>query len=86
MLNGVGGRTIAEAKRCISYAEFLDWARYRTLRGTFNVGMHVERGAALHAAMFANFNYKNGGYTIVDFAPHLEEPELSLEEAMESWR
>jgi hypothetical protein len=86
VLNGVGGRTIAEAKRCISYAELLDWARYRSMRGTLNVGLHVERGAALQAAMFANVNYKKGGYTLLDFAPHLEEPELSLEEAMESWR
>lgn len=82
---GIGGRTIAEAKARLTYQEYCRWVRYRAERGSLNVGMRVERNSALLASMFANVNSKNGGYTVYDFAPHLEEPMLSLEQAMDAW-
>lgn len=42
MLNGIGGRTIAEAKQRMSYVEFLSWAAYIRQRGTLNQGMRNE--------------------------------------------
>lgn len=59
--------------------------KYRRLRGSLNIGMRVERGAALLAAMFANWRNKDGGYLVNDFMPHNPRPELTLEEAMEAW-
>ncbi|WP_263293054.1 hypothetical protein [Pseudomonas sp. BF-R-30] len=37
------------------------------------------------AVLYANAHSKNGGYTLYDFMPHDSEPEISLEQAMESW-
>jgi len=36
-------------------------------------------------ALFANANSKDGGYDMYDFAPHEEEPELTLEQAKKEW-
>jgi hypothetical protein len=84
-MHGIGGRTIAEAKRQLSYAEFGTWVKYRHLRGSLNLGMRVERGSALLAAIYANSKSKNGGYKIYDFMAHEDEPAPTLEEAMETW-
>lgn len=85
MLAGVGGRTIAEAQERLSVQEFQSWARYRAKRGSLNLGMRVERGAALLATLYANAHSKQGGYKIFDFMPHEEEPPVSLEQAMGAW-
>jgi hypothetical protein len=83
---GIGGRTIAEAQHRVSYREFLSWALYRSKRGSLNIGMRVEHGAGLLSAIYANSKSKDGGYRVHDFAPHHEEPEMTLEQAMESWK
>ncbi|MNC14108.1 hypothetical protein D3C76_713990 [compost metagenome] len=59
--------------------------RYRNKRGSLNWGMRIERGVATLAVLYANVHSKNGGYTLYDFMPHDSEPEISLEQAMESW-
>lgn len=59
--------------------------KYRTLRGSLNVGMRVERGVALLATIYANANTKDGGYKISDFMPHDAEKPLTLEQAMAAW-
>ena len=59
--------------------------KYRQLRGSLNIGMRVERGAALLAALYSNSKTKDGGYLVNDFMPHNQRPILSLEEAMEEW-
>ena len=84
-MHGIGGRTISEAKRQLSYAEFGIWVKYRQLRGSLNLGMRVERGSALLATLYANSKSKNGGYKIYDFMAHEEESVPTLEEAMETW-
>ena len=53
-MNGIGGRTIAEAKLRISFPEFKAWAAYRNKRGSLHPGMRTERGAALLATLYAN--------------------------------
>ncbi len=86
VMNGIGGRTIAEAQELMSYPEFLKWVKYRQKRGTLNLGMRVERGSALLATLYANTHSgKDKKFTIYDFMPHESEPEVSLEEAMENW-
>ena len=49
MLAGIGGRTVAEAKENLQFAEFMDWLRYRQMRGSFNIGTRLESGFALLA-------------------------------------
>jgi len=83
-LCGVGGRTIEEAQRNISYEEFVRWAKYRNKRGSLNVGLRAEHDLAMIVQMFANRYRKEGSapFTIYDFAPHLDEPEPTLDD----WR
>jgi hypothetical protein len=42
VLNGIGGKTIDEAKMRISHPEFLSWVSYREKYGTLNSGMRTE--------------------------------------------
>lgn len=86
MLNGIGGRTIAEAQERLSYPEYLTWLKYRRKRGSLNTGLRVERGAALLASLYANAHSKDGGYKLHDFAPYHDAPTLSLDQAMEQWQ
>ncbi len=85
---GIGGRTVAEAKQTISYVEFFDWVSYRRKRGSLNQGMRVERAGALLATILSNVNRKKDSQPVsfYSFAPHHEEPQTSLEEAMETWK
>lgn len=73
MLHGVGGRTIAEAKERLSYDEFLAWIAYVKKRGSLNVGMRIEAGAALVTYAVAR---TSGDKTaeIRKFMPHADEP------------
>lgn len=41
-MNGIGGRTIHEAKQRMPYEEFLAWKQYVEKRGTLNPGMRTE--------------------------------------------
>lgn len=85
VLNGVGGRTIEEAKRNMSHAEFIQWVMYRNKRGSLFTGRRIEQSVANMMAIYANANSKDGGHTMYDFAPHEDEPELTLEQAMKEW-
>ena len=82
----MGGSTIAEAQQRLGYQEALQWMKYRRLRGSFNLGMRVERGSAQLSTLYANAHSKNGGYKIYDFMPHMEEPAMTLEQAMDIWK
>lgn len=88
-MNGIGGRTIAEAKERISYPEFLTWVAYRRKRGPLNVSLRVDRGAALLASLYAirHFEREGGGeFTVSDFMPFSDPPApIDLETAMETW-
>lgn len=78
MLNGVGGRTIAEAKERISYDEYQDWVEYAKRRGGFNLGMRIEACSAMIAVQVNNGN--GGKAKMADFMPHKDEPVASLED------
>lgn len=84
MLAGVGGRTIAEAKQRISYAEAQDWAEFIRRRGSLHVGLRLEQGFAMLRA--AINNALGGSATMRDYMPHFDEPETDLETAMKEWR
>lgn len=49
VINGIGGNTIAQAKRNLSYDEVMLWAAYREQTGSLNVGQRVELSSALVA-------------------------------------
>jgi hypothetical protein len=48
----------------------------------------MEASAAMIASLTANLNRKKDSkaFSFYDFAPNHDEPQLSLEEAMESWQ
>jgi hypothetical protein len=77
VLNGVGGRTIAEAKERLSLDETLAWSAYMERRGSLHVGMRLEWGFALIAR---TINHALGGHaTMRDFMPHAEQPSSLME-------
>lgn len=86
-MNGIGGRTIAEAQERMSLREFQVWVKYRNKYGQLNVMMRTEWGASLVASVLANSNKAKSTppFKVSDFAPHINEAPLSLEEAMKSW-
>lgn len=87
MLNGIGGRTIAEAQENMTYPEFLTWVKYRRLRGSLHPGMRFEIALAQFQANYFNGRTGKGAPTLYqqDFAPHMDPRVQTLEEAMESW-
>ena len=86
-MHGIGGRTIAEARERVSYPEFITWAKYRKRRGSLNAGLRIEHGMAMLASLYANARRKEHAppVDLFDFAPHLDRPEATLEEAMAAW-
>ena len=76
MLNGIGGRTVDEAKFNLSHVEFLDWVAYANQKGTLNLGLRIEYGFALLAFLLTKgFKIKKDGnqqFTLQDFMPHIK--------------
>lgn len=82
MLNGIGGRTVAEAKERLSAEEAWQWSAYLERRGSIHPGMRLEWGFALIAMMI---NRALGGKAeLGDYMPHAHDPQepASLAEAM----
>ncbi|ORT95392.1 phage tail protein [Klebsiella pneumoniae] len=65
----------------------LVWLKYREKYGPLNIMMRTEWGASLVASVLANINKAKNTppFKVSDFAPHINEAPLSLEEAMKSW-
>lgn len=85
-MNGIGGRTIAEAKERISLVEFRQWLDYRRQRGPLSIARRIDRGFAMLAALTANLGTKKGGFQLADFLPYeTDEKPISLEDAMVAW-
>lgn len=90
-MNGIGGRTIAEAQERLSLAEFWMWVKYRNKYGTLNPMMRTEWGSALVASVIANVNRERNAapFKVSDFAPHIEDPAdtqgITLAQAMKEW-
>ncbi|MFJ3153746.1 hypothetical protein ACIPIX_06340 [Pseudomonas protegens] len=84
MLNGVGGRTIVEAKERMTYQEALAWGRYIDRYGSLHTGRRLEAGSALVALQTHRLG--GGMAELLDFMPHELRLGLSLERAMNEWR
>ncbi|AVF54207.1 hypothetical protein AL527_02915 [Pseudomonas fulva] len=63
--------------------------KFRERRGSFHLGMRVERGVALLASILANQGRdpqrRPQPFTPDDFTPHADRDPVSLERAMEEW-
>jgi hypothetical protein len=81
VLNGIGGSTIEEAKRMMSYAEFQTWAKYKQMRGSINLGNRLESGFALMAWMFQKVH--GGTAEQADFMPHLDRQPADIKAVMQ---
>lgn len=84
MLNGVGGRTVAEAKNCMSFQEAQAWAEYRGTRGPLNLGRRLD--ARLARLELILLRYMGDKKTVLgDLLPYefdqSEERPATLEEA-----
>lgn len=90
-MNGIGGRTIAEAQERMSVTEYQTWLLYRQKYGGLNPVMRTEWGAALVSSVIANINRdkKTPPFSVTDFAPHLDKTEsdegITLEKAKKLW-
>ncbi len=73
MLNGIGGRTIAEAKECMSQSEAVAWSRYIRRYGSLNTGTRIEQSIALLCV--ALLRSQGVEADIKNFMPHTEKPE-----------
>lgn len=84
MLNGVGGRTIAEAKERMTYQEALAWGRYIDRYGSLHTGRRLEASSAMVALQ----THRLGGglAEVLDFMPHEQRQGLSLERAIQEWQ
>ncbi|PIF22177.1 MULTISPECIES: phage tail assembly protein T [Pantoea] len=95
MLNGIGGKTIAEAKERLSIIEYKKWTLYRNKYGSLNPGLRTEWASGVISSVIANTNRdpKHPAFTPTDFTQHFDEPEpeqesdqpISLKEAMNTW-
>lgn len=78
MLAGVGGPTIAHAKRNMRVGELATWAAYRKKRGSLNHSLRLEEGFAHVLAAFYNM-YSKEPVSADKFMPHvvgrIDEPE-----------
>ena len=82
VLNGVGGRTIAEAKMNMTNSEVSKWVAFRNKRGSFFTGRRVEQG---FGNLIATYLGSKGAKDVKaqSFMPHEDQPqEMSLEEYM----
>lgn len=70
VLNGIGGRTIAEAKERMSFSEAQSWAAYINRRGPINLGTRLEHGFALIAMLISHAT--GGKANMSDFMVHAD--------------
>lgn len=88
MLNGIGGKTIAEAKNNLTIQEAREWAEYVRVNGSLNIGKRLEWGFALVAHLIAlSGKIKISGQdpTMDHFMPHKKQKPISLDDAIASW-
>lgn len=77
MLNGVGGKTIREAKENLSHSEMLAWRDYIARRGSLNIGRRLEAGFALVATVINRV--KGGKAKMADFMPYENPPDQDFD-------
>ena len=84
MLNGIGGRTIDEAKKRMSYRETLAWGGYIDRYGSLNLARRMEASSALIALQA--YRLGGGEAQLMDFMPYERRLGVALEQAMSEWR
>ena len=86
-MNGIGGRTIAEAQENMTYSEFVVWMKFRARRGSLHQGMRVEMALAQFQAFYVNSRTAKDAPKVYqqDFAPHMDPRVESLDEALAAW-
>jgi len=100
VLAGVGGRTVAELRRNMSWAEFQAWMQYRAKHGQLHMQHHIEHAAALVAYVVSGTvprakGQKGPGF--MDFLPRRamaegagneaqEEMPIDIDTAIATWR
>jgi hypothetical protein len=88
VLNGIGGRTVEEAKFNLSHVEFLDWVTYANSKGTLNLGLRVEYGLAMVCYLLTRgFKIKKesgASFQVQDFLPHIHQEEEGEDVTFES--
>ena len=79
---GIGGSTIAEARRNLSNTELQTWKAFRQKRGSLFVGRRIEQAIG---NLMATYLSSKGAKDVKaqSFMPHEDQPkEMSLEEYM----
>jgi hypothetical protein len=68
--------------------EVIVWQLYRNKRGSLHPGMRTELAVASMMALYANSKTGKDAprLTPEDFAPHMDERVVSMEQAMKEWR
>ena len=81
-MNGIGGRTIEEARERMSHAEAVDWMAYMKKRGLLNIGVRLELGFALLASLIVKA--MGGRASVRDFTYQGEddEEEATIDDVM----
>jgi hypothetical protein len=82
VLNGVGGRTIAEAKENMSFSEAVDWFAYLHSRGSVHLGRRVEAAAALIVTTYLRAKGAKN-VEMSTFMPHEREAPASIEDILQ---
>ncbi|MDA8485167.1 hypothetical protein NNO07_19035 [Pseudomonas resinovorans] len=80
MLNGVGGRTVAEARERMTYGEAQDWASYFRARGSINLGLRLEQGFALLATLLMRLHGRDAD--MADYMPSHDRKEPDINDVM----
>lgn len=78
MLNGIGGRTIAEAKETLTAEEFIAWAEYRKAYGTLNASAKLDYTTAF--TLYAINRFMGGESNLEDFLPERLKPEATMDD------
>lgn len=86
-MNGIGGHTIEAAKKTMLITEFYVWQKFRSKRGSLHVGMRIEVAVARFLAHWFNSKTSKEATKLhpEDFAPHMDEREVSLAELTALW-
>ncbi|WP_252718009.1 hypothetical protein [Acinetobacter soli] len=76
VLNGIGGKTIAEAKSNMTLSEAILWRSYLIKRGSLNVGRRIEQAIGNLMAFYHNGKVKEH-YRMnpLELMPHEDQPE-----------
>lgn len=81
VLAGIGGRTVAEARRNISWPEFQAWMQYRAKHGPLHTQPHIEHAAALVAYMVSSTVPRGKGQRGAEYSDFLPKRAATVEAA-----